>query len=78
MAYRRCYSSVIMCWLEEGFEMCMVCVWYVYGMLIINNRTKYVIITSLSNQLPLILNLKKSFINLYLKNSLSCQNHNIF
>ena len=58
VAFRRCYDSVIMCGLEEGIEMCMVCD----------------IITSLSNQFPLILRLKKRFIK-FISNCLVSQNN---
>ena len=44
------------------------CVWSV------NNITHCDIITSLSNQFPLILSLKKSFIK-FIRNGLSCQNY---
>ena len=44
------------------------CVWSV------NNRTHCDIITYLSNQFPLILNLKKRFIK-FIRNSLVCQNN---
>ena len=63
MAFRRCYDSVIMCGLEGGSEMC-------YGLLIYHCD----ISTSQSNQCPLILSLKKRFIN-FIRNCLPCQNN---
>ena len=57
MAFRRCYGAVI------DWRKAWRCVWSV------NNITHCAIITSLSNQIPLIFSLKKRFINF------SCQNN---
>ena len=64
VVFRRCYDSVIMCGLRKVLR-------YVWS---VNNRTHCDIITSLSNQFPLILRLKKRFIE-FISNCLVSQNN---